>query len=305
MNWPTLKTYDRVNEDPNSSPYGVGFEKSYLGMRLVIGVLGVALPLLLVLVDGLLIEQPLTIRGSMSAYYHSPARDLFVGGLAACGVTLTSYMFWKWWTWDFIVSLVGGFAVLGVATFPTARPRDPSAHLTSLDCSYTHDGVPPCTALQQALGEGTVRTIHLWVTAFVVAAFAGLCLIFALREFGYGRAAHTLSSGQDSQLGPVRTWRKLKSDQQLGVFDIARYTWQKAPRTMLYLGCLVGVILGAVWAPLGKNIVVPHTYAGEFIAFTSFGCAWLVASWDLLKQVGMINAAVQSVGSTLGVTNFD
>jgi hypothetical protein len=53
--------------------------RTYLGMRLALGVLGIALPFLLVVVDWWLIEWDL--RGSMSAYYHSSSRDLFVGGL--------------------------------------------------------------------------------------------------------------------------------------------------------------------------------------------------------------------------------
>lgn len=58
----------------------------------------------------------------MSAYYHSPARDLFVGGLWATGVVLVSYLWWKFKTWDFSLSLVAGIAVLSVATFPTGAP---------------------------------------------------------------------------------------------------------------------------------------------------------------------------------------
>jgi hypothetical protein len=299
MQWPSLRTYDRVDSSNQAAEREAGFEQSYFGMRLVIGVIGVLLPSLLVLMDWLLISQPLTIRGSMSAYYHSPARDLFVGGLSACGVTLVSYMFWKWWTWDFLVSLVGGFAVLGVAAFPTARPRPDAPKGADMTCNYSHAGIPPCTALQQAWGEASVRTVHLWVTAFVVGSFAGLCLIFALREFGYGAAAHKLAGENLSQLGPIRTWKKLTAS-HTWVWALGQ-VWRNSPRTVLYAMCLLGVAVGAAWASLGTNVVLPHSYAGEFVAFTSFGCAWIVASWDLLRRAGWLDTAVTGVGSAVGV----
>jgi hypothetical protein len=298
MSWPALTTYDRVNLDNGKAAREEGYEKSYFGMRLVIGVIGLLLPVLLVVVDWLLLDQPASVRGSMSAYYHSPARDLFVGGLSACGVTLVSYMFWKWWTWDFLISLVGGLAVLGIAAFPTARPRPDGS--TDLTCSYVHEGVPPCSAIQQGWGEQGVRTVHVWVTVFVVASFALLCLLFALREFGYGRAAHTLVSGTQHEFGPRRIWRQLR-DQGRSWLAISRYVWKDAPRIILYLLCLTGVLAGAACASLGKDGGLPHTYVGEFVAFSSFGSAWIGASWDLLKRTNWVNSAVMGMGHTLGV----
>jgi hypothetical protein len=320
MTWPSLMTYDRVEPDNGRDERESGYEKSYFGMRLIIGFIGVALPLALVLVDWWWLRGPVSVRGSMSVYYHSSARDLFVGGLSACGVTLITYMFWKWWTWDFLISLLGGLGVLGVATFPTARPR--VGEMPDKTCSYSHKGVPPITALQQALGEGTTRTIHLSVTVAAVTAFAALCLVFALREFGYGRAAHALVGDDMDELGPRKIWNRLRTvssppppplppppptpppppGPKLSRIGVLVYTWRHSSRTVLYLLCFLGVLVGAAWAtPVGADIVLPHTYAGEFVAFTSFGSAWIVASWDLLKRAGLVDATVRGIGGTLGV----
>jgi hypothetical protein len=46
---------------------------------------------------------------------------------------------------------------------------------------------------------------------------------------------------------------------------------------------------------------IPHTYGGEFAAFFSFGLAWIVASWDLLKETKLVSSPVITVGRTLGV----
>lgn len=300
MGWPSLKTYDRIHPENEEDERREGFEKSYFGMRLLIGLIGVALPALLVIVDWRLLDLPISVRGSMSAYYHSPARDLFVGGLSASGVTLISYMFWKWWTWDFLISFVGGLAVLGVAAFPTARQRNPADHEATLSCDYMQGDIPPCTALQQAWGEGNVRMIHLVVTATVVASFAVLCLVMALRDFGYGLAAHDLAGNDPNRLGPRRIWKRLKAKGS-GVPGILRHIWRKAPRTVLYLLCCMGVGTGAAWAARGPDWIVPHGYAGEFVAFTTFGIAWIIASWDLLKRAPLANSVISGVGRTLGI----
>ncbi len=52
-------------------------------LRRVVGLLGVSLPLVLVIIAG--------ERESISAYYHSPARDVFVGWLVAIAVCLAAY----------------------------------------------------------------------------------------------------------------------------------------------------------------------------------------------------------------------
>lgn len=52
-------------------------------LRRVVGLLGVSLPLVLVIIAG--------ERESISAFYHSPARDIFVGWLTAIAVLLAAY----------------------------------------------------------------------------------------------------------------------------------------------------------------------------------------------------------------------
>jgi hypothetical protein len=45
-------------------------------------------------------------RGSLSAYYHSPMRDVFVGSLCVVGVLLLTYLAGQWNTLDYIFSTV-------------------------------------------------------------------------------------------------------------------------------------------------------------------------------------------------------
>jgi hypothetical protein len=89
---------------------------SYLYLRRAIGLIGLGLPLVLivgqVLVDGRLLH-------SISGYYYSDLRDVYVGAMCAVGVFLLSYRGYE--PLDDLVSNVAAAAAVGVALFPT-RP---------------------------------------------------------------------------------------------------------------------------------------------------------------------------------------
>src|SRR4051794_15891591 len=62
--------------------------RSYLLMRAVIGFIGLALPVALVLGDWGLERGTLLAKGSLSAYFYSGMRDVFVGSLCVTGLFL-------------------------------------------------------------------------------------------------------------------------------------------------------------------------------------------------------------------------
>ncbi|NQZ06792.1 MAG: DUF998 domain-containing protein [Algicola sp.] len=62
---------------------------SYMQLRRYIGYLGLALPVVLALVAYLKFDTP--IQGSISAYYHTDMRDVFVGILFVIGFFLLAY----------------------------------------------------------------------------------------------------------------------------------------------------------------------------------------------------------------------
>lgn len=88
---------------------------SYLTMRRTIGVLGIALPLVVVL--GGLIENPHMLQGSISGYYYTNMRDFFVGILCVVALFLISYQGYE--RIDNIVANLAGFSALGMIIFPT------------------------------------------------------------------------------------------------------------------------------------------------------------------------------------------
>jgi hypothetical protein len=91
---------------------------SYLKLRKAIGLLGACLPFVLAI--GLFVLYSKGLQGSISGYYHTEMRDVFVGTLCAIGVFLFSYR-----GYDNKDRVAGNFAaVFAIATaiFPTPPP---------------------------------------------------------------------------------------------------------------------------------------------------------------------------------------
>jgi protein-S-isoprenylcysteine O-methyltransferase Ste14 len=94
---------------------------SYLFLRRGIGVIGLALPFVLVL--GKLIVDGGGLLSSISGYYYTDLRDVFVGSMCAVGIFLLSYRGYD--RIDEIASNLAAVAAFGVAFFPTT-PTDPT-----------------------------------------------------------------------------------------------------------------------------------------------------------------------------------
>jgi hypothetical protein len=145
--WPKETIAPRPT-DPAAEPY----VRCYLTLRLFVGILGIAVPVVLVLFEPMLFYGQPFPRGSLSAYYYSGMREVFVGALCAIGVFLISYKVADR-TRENRLSIYAGLAVIGVALFPTGRPGK---------------GVH-ATPLQDLLGETWVERVH-FASAFVFIA---------------------------------------------------------------------------------------------------------------------------------------
>lgn len=231
--------------DPN-----VGFARSYLRMRLAIGLVGILLAPAMWIMEGLLLKGPARLRGSLSEYYYSGARDVFVGALCVVGVLMLTYSTGKLRRLEFWLSGATGVAALGVAIFPTSRPNA----LRGEACGNVADRLPEgCTVLHQSLGENLVGDIHKWSAILFIIFLAALCLVFAAaEEKSLGKAGNTHGRGHV-------------------IFH----------RVMAAL-----VALSGLWALFGVDVSsLTHLYAGEVGATFAFGASWTFLGWDLLKQL--------------------
>jgi hypothetical protein len=119
----------------------------------------------LVVVDGVLLDGHPFLRPSLSAYYYSGARELFVGALSAIGVFLITYKVAEV-NLDNTLSVIAGIAVGIVALFPTDRT----------------DHVVGLTSLQRHIGESAVGTIHLSAAGVFILSLAVISFFFGERE---------------------------------------------------------------------------------------------------------------------------
>ena len=137
----------RRSSDAGSGPY----IRSYVFMRRVVGWLAAVLPPLLVLGEPLVFDDRPFPLGSLSAYYYSGFREVFVGFLCAIGVFLVIYK-WPEHTRESWASTGAGLAVVVVAFFPTGKPGDKVA----------------TTPLQDLLGQEWVERIHFLAAAVFI-----------------------------------------------------------------------------------------------------------------------------------------
>lgn len=106
---------------------------SYHRVRNALGFLGIVLPFVLIL-GGLLTQG--RIEPSISDFFHTALRDVFVGSLCAIGVFLISYRGYRKsdgeWLSDDLIATVAGIAAFGVAFFPNETPDQKVETLTQL-----------------------------------------------------------------------------------------------------------------------------------------------------------------------------
>ena len=154
---------DRTNLD---NPDRVRYLKSYLLLRVLIGAIGLSLPLMTWLFSALLPAGHWALRGAISDYYYSGMREYFTCSLAVIALFLIAYKLFQRGLENY-VTLVAGFAALVVAFFPTNPP----------------DGyIPPANSVQAAFGTTPVANIHGYSAMLFVVSLALVSYFFGERE---------------------------------------------------------------------------------------------------------------------------
>lgn len=243
----TRDTFKRPDDLTDRNDPRVLYVQSYLLTRAIVGFLGILLPLVFIIGEAFFLDGTVQVRGSISAYYHTAMRDIFVAGLCVTGFLLMTYMSGQTNTWDFRLSLVAGVAVLGVALFPTGRPDLASG---APACGITP--VPAgCSAIQQELGETLVAGIHFASAVIFIVALGALAFFFAYREERYN---------DNIQLANLL--------RACGVIIFAAIAW-------VGIG---GFLNATIWG-------LTPLYVGEVLSVWAFGVAWLVKGRDLRKTL--------------------
>lgn len=232
-------SFQRSSGPPDAGNPAVLYERSYITTRLAVGVIGMVLPTILWAGDGLFMHR-FASRGSLSAYYHSPMQDVFVGGLCAIAFLLITYMSGQPSTLDFRFSTVAGLALLVVVFFPTDRG------LGDIGCTLGQE--TPCSAVERTFGEMAVAHVHAGFASVFIALLAVLCFLF-----GYRKNKYELKKGQAAfHYGCAAAIVVSISWVLLGTAGVAGDIWKLKP---LYVGELGSVYAFALsWLVKGAEI---------------------------------------------------
>jgi hypothetical protein len=244
----------------DTSRTDVRYTRSYLLIRIVVGLLGLALPIFFIIGEAS-IARSVHFRGSISAYYHSPMRDIFVGGLCVIGFLLIMYLAGQGRDnrSDRRLSTWAGIALLAVVFFPTTRPGVPDGAPL---CGDTPDPLPGCSTLQHQLGETPVAFVHYTAASLFVVFLACICFYWARRDV-HDRMEAAKARGE----------------------TVSRSALWRTGRARVHAICGSLIVLGLVWVALRIDIwELTPLYVGELIAVWSFGVAWLFSAGALLKQ---------------------
>jgi hypothetical protein len=116
---------------------------NYLSLRKLVGWIGMLLPFVLLIAAAMNASRP----DSMSGYYYTPMRNIFVGALCALGVFLIAYDGYD--AVDRWITNIAGLAAIGVAFCPT-KPSGPMPtwqnvvgdfHVVFAICTFTALGL--------------------------------------------------------------------------------------------------------------------------------------------------------------------
>lgn len=112
-----------MNPDTHDSKHRSDMVLSYNRVRNALGILGVAMPIMLIMA-GLFSQDG--VQTSLSDYFHTTSRDIFVGCLFAMGVFLISYRGYQRadgeWISDDLIATIAGLSAFGIALFPNKGP---------------------------------------------------------------------------------------------------------------------------------------------------------------------------------------
>jgi hypothetical protein len=241
-----------------------GYLRSLSRMRRFIGCLGVALPFLLIGIAFGLHEHPWW-RGSLSAYYYTGGREVFVAALSATGIFLISYRVGEVGRANTFTTIAGVCAVL-IALFPTVRPSDKKIGPDKI----------PLTELQKHLTEKGVGGFHYFVSFVFILLLAVMARYFARQE------EHDLLGLHRRSAAFLRRWH-------LTCF------W-------LIIGAAAWV--GGLWAAQEFGLIrePPHRYIfwGEIVSAFAFGASWLMMGVEIEKKQKLATKAQRLVRQLKG-----
>lgn len=226
---------------------------SYMLLRQTVGWIGTLLPA--VLLVGVAISSAASRPGSMSGYYYTDMRNIFVGALCALGVFLGAYAGYD--EVDRWITNIAGLGAIGVAFCPT-KPAV---------CAAGTQACPASSVTHLSTSQQLVGDIHLVFAATTFIALGLMALRFAKGgmtpsgQSAMGQIRYGLGFGQPSTGDQPQRFR--------GENVIYRATG------ITILSCVILAALSNL-LPAAVNAHWPLLFTFEAVAVVAFGVSWFV-----------------------------
>jgi hypothetical protein len=244
---------------------------NYLNLRKTVGWIGTLLPIVLLSGNALFFSTDLP--DSMSSYYYTHMRDVFVGALCALGVFLIAYAGYD--DWDRWITNIAGAGAIGVAMCAT-KPAVCAANARSCNA-------PAVRAMSTA--QNVVGTVHLVFAAVTFLALGVMALRFAKLSAVPGEAS------------PSGFRPRLRAAVGLSPSGQARAIVRPDRRTAaVFRGCGIAIIVCVVLAVVSNFLpgavknAVPLLFIWEALAVFSFGISWFVKGRTLFPTAAKLAA---------------
>jgi hypothetical protein len=232
---------------------------SYMFLRKTVGWIGSLLPIMLI--TGNVIFFTTSLPGSMSGYYYTHMRDVFVGALCALGIFLVAYAGYD--EVDRWITNIAGLCAIGVAFFPTKPPVCGANARTCTAPWVTH-----LSSGQQATGD-----IHLFFAAVTFIALGLMALRFAKSG---------ATPGGQARMSRIRHGLGLANPG-----DGKGPRGRKKQRNAVYRACGITIFSCVVLAaasnllPTSVKAHWPWLFIFEALAVFAFGVSWFVKGQTL------------------------
>ena len=270
----------------------------YRALRALIGVIAILLVPVVYIGNWLIFTRHLGdcfgpnqgIPGSLSAFYYTHMRNLFVGAMCALGVFFVAYR--GYGEWDNRITNVAGLAAICIALFPTLPPsysQSPGGPNLFFTASNRCGPVTPIT-YHLSPHQSAYRWVH------VVSLIVLFTMVFLMVLVQFTRTDKPEGERQPANsehlIGKIVAW-------WTGLFKVGQ---PKKRRNKLYVICAGGIALSALLAIVGPLLdnTAPWLLIAEVGAFWSFGFAWyLKGAASAVSQPGPDHLILRTLSHTI------
>jgi hypothetical protein len=258
-----LDAQDKAKQDGNKLII------NYNTLRQFIGWMGVLLPFVIYIGNwaifthrvGSCLLPSSKVPYSLSGYYYTHMRSVFVGTFWALGIFLVAYNGYD--LRDRVITNLAGLSAIGIATFPTTPPTSFLAAQRG-KCGPLVPVTYTSSPHQMLIGYGHQASLFVLISMLLVMAL----------QFRKGDRAPS-----------VKTEEEMK---------------RKRRNNRCYLGSAIGIAIGGVGAIVQNFLTSPvkaqttWLFWAEMIAILSFGVAWFVKGAALSSLLNFLRARLPS-----------